>query len=135
MKTKAFIISFLSFLFFLLGFYQLKFREAFLVKAGMSHFFSPGLVGILSYLLPVVSFAAAILVWFKGFIKAGAASGIILCIGYMLYPLLILLIGDASCDCANIFPDVGFKWQLVLFLVPLALSTYLFLSKDSMKDK
>lgn len=135
MKTKTFIISFLSFLFFLLGFYHLKFREVFLIKAGMSHFFSPDVVGILSYLLTVFNFAAAILLWFKGSMKIAAAFGIVLCIGYVSYTLLILLIGDASCDCANLFPDIGFKWQLFLFLLPLILSIYLFFNNDSMLSK
>ncbi|MCX6317266.1 MAG: hypothetical protein NTW29_08240 [Bacteroidetes bacterium] len=129
MKSKAIIISILSFLLLILSFYHFKFRDVFLVKAGTSHFFSPGLVGFLSYLLPGLSIAAALLLWFKESKSAGAAIAGLLSLGYLTYVLLILNIGDASCDCANLFPDIPFKWQIVLFLLPLLMCLFLFLNK------
>lgn len=135
MNKSYLSISFLSFLFFSLGFYHLKFRDAFLVKVGTTHFFTPNVVEILSYAVPVLCIIAATLLWVKGLIKVPTAVIFGLSSSYLLYIWMIYTKTDVTCNCTNIFGSVELKWQALLFTVCALLSAYLFFAKTTKWQK
>ncbi len=116
----------LSFLFFCLGFYHLKFRDVFLVKVGTTHFFSPATVSVLSYLIPLLNILAATLLWVKGVVRLPALLLFLLSAGYLYYIIMTYTKLDTSCNCTNLFGTIELKWQALFFLISAIMSALLF---------
>jgi|GEM_PF-6793450 len=127
---KQVLALILSFLFFCLGFYHLKFREVFLVKVGTTHFFSPATVSMLSYLIPALNILAATLLWVRGVVRLPALLLFFLSAGYLYYIVMNYMKLDTSCNCTNLFGTIGLKWQALLFSVCALMSVYLFFVRE-----
>jgi hypothetical protein len=101
-----------------------------LAKVGMSHFFSPNAVTILSYLIPILNIITAILFWIHGFRKVSAILAIILSIAYLLYSLFIYFDPNVSCNCSNLFWNINPKLQMLYFATSIILSIFFLTHKQ-----
>ncbi|OQY94186.1 MAG: hypothetical protein B6D37_09280 [Sphingobacteriales bacterium UTBCD1] len=120
----------LSLYFFFLGFFHLKFHSSFLVKVGTSHFFSPNVVTVLSYFIPILDIITAVLLLLNGFRKISAMLAIVLSIAYLLYALFIFWGPNVSCNCSNIFWNINPKLQMMYFSISMVLSIFFLIHKQ-----
>jgi uncharacterized membrane protein len=107
---------------FFLAFYQYQYRDAIMVKLGMSHLFSPGFVGFLTYFTMLFSlFSAVYLALQKN--RSASLPALIVFSSYTAYCAAIIIKTHSYCGCANIFFELDLRVQLAIGILLVTLSS------------
>ncbi|WP_414683504.1 MauE/DoxX family redox-associated membrane protein [Mucilaginibacter sp.] len=108
--------------FFFLGIYQLVHRDLFMIKIGMSHFFSIRMIGILSYLIPAVLLGAPLFLLFINKRGLTFAFEVIIFLFYAVYNSVLIATTGETCGCANIFVNIDLRYQICGSILLICLS-------------
>jgi hypothetical protein len=114
------LICFLLFL----SFFLFQYREPIMVKLGMSHFFSPGIAGVLPWVLLGMHIAGVLCLVFWDNRKA-AWPALLVFGGYTAYNITLLVTTGSNCGCANIFFDVDLRTQIAIGAGAMMLTIFL----------
>jgi len=100
-----------------------KHLKPFMFKLGMSHLFSPTMVGILAYTLPVLCVLTLVLIIVRGCWLSYSLSALIF-LSYMVYNIYLIISTGSECGCANVLFNIDLRVQAVIFLILSAISAY-----------
>ncbi|MDQ0640228.1 hypothetical protein QF042_003793 [Pedobacter sp. W3I1] len=114
MRYRSIIILTLTTLFFLLTMYHLKFRQTFLVKVGMTDFFPPFLVGVLSFAMPILTAINGLFLLLRSEKKSSIYFALATFSFYTLYNLFLYIKTGDDCGCSNFFIDIELHKQLII---------------------
>ncbi|NLR58363.1 hypothetical protein HGH93_09655 [Chitinophaga polysaccharea] len=98
--------------------------NAFMFKLGMSHLFTPTIVGILAYALPLLNVLSLILVVMIGNRMTYLLAALIFLL-YTTYNIYLLISTGSECGCANVLFNIDLRIQAVTFLVLSAISAFM----------
>lgn len=124
-KIVSILLS--SFLLFF-AFYVYIYRDVVELKIGMSHFFEPQFVGILTYLLIILGIFGGLGVIFWGN-RWSIIPAFLILLFYLIYNISLLVSTGSNCGCANIFIDIDLRIQIASCAIFLILSLIFLLKK------
>lgn len=107
----------------LLTIYQFQHRNDIMLKLGMTHFFSPGLTGILPWCLIALTLMGglALLLWDH---PAAAWPALLVFSLYTLYNIVLYIKTGDSCGCSNIFFEMDLPLQIGIGVLNIALTVF-----------
>lgn len=112
LKNVSILISYLiSFLFIFIGIFQIKNYDTIVIKLGMSHFFSPSHVDLITWLIISLNFIVSIFILFFNNKFANILT-LLLFFFYIGYSSALIYSTNSFCGCGNIFIDFDLRFQI-----------------------
>ncbi|MFT4202668.1 MAG: hypothetical protein QM610_02025 [Chitinophagaceae bacterium] len=109
------LLTILSVFFIFIGILHFKHIQSLQIKMGLSHFFSPNLVGILSFIVPILDVFTGVSILLLNAPKIALWTGMVISTAYLIYNIALYAMTGNDCGCANVFFDINLKCQIFLF--------------------